>query len=65
MSNKKENMEIVEMYRRKLFYGIDNYEFEERVAIMEFDGKIAPEIAAMLAFNDLIKYYSYKQGKLK
>lgn len=56
---------IDEMYSRKLFNGIDFYEFEERAAIMEFDGNMKAELAATLAFNDITKNYAYSKGKIK
>ncbi len=64
--------ELDGIYRRKQFFGIDFYEFVERAAIrmdgqaiMEFDGKMKAEIAAGLAFNDIIKNYTYSKGTIK
>lgn len=57
--------ELDEIYRRKLFFGIDFYEFEERAAIMEFDGYMKAELAATLAFNDITKNYAYSKGQIK
>ena len=56
---------IDEMYSRKLFNGIDFNEFEERAAIMEFDGNMKAELAATLAFNEITKNYAYSKGKIK
>jgi hypothetical protein len=53
------------IYKNKLFFGIDFYDFEERAAIIEFEGNIKLEIAAELAFKEIIKLYSYKFGRLK
>ena len=57
--------ELDEIYRRKLFFGIDFYEFEERAAIMEFDGNMKAELPATLAFNDITKNYAYSKGQIK
>jgi len=65
-SDKDENHKLIdEMYSRKLFNGIDFYEFEERAAIMEFDGNMKAELAATLAFNEITKNYAYSKGKIK
>jgi hypothetical protein len=56
---------IDEMYSRKLFNGIDFYEFEDRAAIMEFDANLKAELAATLAFNDITKNYAYSKGQIK
>ena len=65
-TDKDENHKLIdEMYSKKLFNGIDFYEFEERAAIMEFDGNMKAELAATLAFNDLTKNYAYSKGKIK
>ena len=62
---KKQNHKVIdEMYSKKLFIGIDIYEFEERSAIMEFDGNIKAEVAAKLAFNEIIKNYAYSKGQI-
>ena len=57
--------ELDELYRRKLFFGIDFHKFEERAAIMEFDGNMKAELAATLAFNDITKNYAYSKGQIK
>ena len=57
--------ELDEMFKRKLFFGIDFYEFEEWAAIMEFDGNMKAELAATLAFNDITKNYAYLKGQIK
>jgi hypothetical protein len=57
--------ELDEMFKRKLFFGIDFYEFEERAAIMEFEGNMKAELAATLAFNDITKNYAYSKGQIK
>lgn len=63
---KEQNHKLIdEMYSRKLFTGIDFYEFEERAAIMEFDGNMKAEVAATLAFNEITKIYAYSKGKIK
>jgi len=65
-TDKDENHKLIdEMYSRKLFNGIDFYEFEERAAIMEFDGNMKAELAATLAFNEITKNYAYSKGKIK
>jgi len=51
--------ELDAMYTRKLFFGIDTYEYEERAAIMEFDGEMTPQLAAQSAFNEITKNYAY------
>jgi hypothetical protein len=53
-----------EMYTRKLFFGIDSYEYEERAAIMEFDGGMTPQLAAQSAFNEIIKIHAYLHSKV-
>ena len=35
--------------------GIDEYEYEERAAIMEYDGNLPREEAERLAYQDVIK----------
>ena len=63
---KEQNHKLIdEMYSRKLFIGIDFYEFEERAAIVEFDGNIKAELAATLAFNEITKNYAYSKGQIK
>jgi hypothetical protein len=57
--------DLDEIYRRKLFFGIDFYEFEERAAIIEFDGNMKAELAATLAFNDITKNHAYLKGQIK
>jgi hypothetical protein len=57
--------ELDAMYTRKLFYGIEAYEYEERAAIMEFDGEMTPQLAAQSAFNEVIKNYAYSIRTIK
>lgn len=65
-TDKDENHKLIdEMYSRKLFDGIDFYEFEERAAIMEFDGNMKAELATTIAFNEITKNYAYSKGKIK
>jgi hypothetical protein len=59
-----EYKKLNEKYKGKLLYGIDFFEFEERAAIMEFDGNMKAELAATLAFNEITKNYAYLKGKL-
>lgn len=61
----KKYIELDEIYQRKLFNGIEFHEFEERAAIMEFDGNMSSEVAAGLAFNEIIKNYAYSKGQIK
>ncbi len=63
---KDEKYKLIDViYSRKLFNGIDFYEFEERAAIMEFDANLKAELAATLAFNDITKNYAYSKGQIK
>lgn len=58
-------IEIDNLYKGKLFIGIDFYEFEERAAILEFDFGVESKEAARLSFSELIKKYAYLKGKIK
>ncbi len=54
-------IKLDEKYRKKLFTEIDFFIFQERAALMEFEGRMNAEEAAELAFIDTIKRYAYEQ----
>lgn len=58
-------IEIDNFYKKKLFFGIDFYEFEELAAILEFDFGVDFKEAARLSFNELIKKYAYLKRNYK
>jgi hypothetical protein len=57
----KKYIKLDEKYRKKLFPEIDFFIFQERAALMEFEGGMNAEEAAEFAFIDTIKRYAYEQ----